>query len=80
MHYRQRRNLFLAVVKLVCPSVALAGQVVVDTASAMPELTGPNFAVPAGLGKQVGPNLFHSFSTLNLDRGETATFQPPRRP
>ena len=37
-------------------------------------LTGPNFAITSDLGKQVGGNLFHSFSTFNLVKGDVATF------
>lgn len=40
-------------------------------------LSGPNFTIGAGLGQQRGGNLFHSFSALNLDRGESATFIGP---
>src|SRR3954454_24638461 len=40
-------------------------------------LLGPGFAIGAGLGKQVGPNLFHSFTTFNVGHGETATFTGP---
>ena len=40
-------------------------------------LTGPNFAIGANLGKQVGGNLFHSFSTFNVQTGQTATFSGP---
>jgi filamentous hemagglutinin family protein len=52
-----------------------AGQVVTDgTVGAASTLSGPNFAIPASLGRQVGPNLFHSFSTFNLAKGDIATF------
>ena len=40
-------------------------------------LTGPNFAVPASLGKISGGNLFHSFSEFNIATGESATFSGP---
>jgi filamentous hemagglutinin family protein len=40
-------------------------------------LTGPNFAIGANLGKQVGGNLFHSFSSFNVQTGQTATFSGP---
>ncbi len=40
-------------------------------------LAGPNFAITANLGKQVGPNLFHSFTAFSLDAGESATFSGP---
>lgn len=37
-------------------------------------LPGPNMTIPQNLGTAVGPNLFHSFSTFNIDTGESATF------
>ncbi|MDM8567712.1 hypothetical protein QUF74_18955, partial [Candidatus Halobeggiatoa sp. HSG11] len=37
-------------------------------------LSGPNFAIEASLGKLEDNNLFHSFSTFNLDSNETANF------
>ncbi len=40
-------------------------------------LTGPDYQIPAALGRQVGPNLFHSFSTFDLANGESATFSGP---
>ncbi|MFL5286086.1 MAG: filamentous hemagglutinin N-terminal domain-containing protein, partial [Rhodopila sp.] len=40
-------------------------------------LLGPNVVIGADLGKQVGANLFHSFTTFNVGRGESATFTGP---
>jgi filamentous hemagglutinin family protein len=40
-------------------------------------LSGPSYAIGAGLGKQVGGNLFHSFGVFGLNQGETATFSGP---
>lgn len=40
-------------------------------------LAGPNFNITPSLGTTVGPNLFHSFETFNIARGETATFTGP---
>lgn len=40
-------------------------------------LVGPNYAIGAGLGRQVGGNLFHSFGAFGLKGGETATFSGP---
>ncbi len=40
-------------------------------------LAGPNFAIGADLGEQVGANLFHSFNTFNVRTGESATFSGP---
>jgi filamentous hemagglutinin family protein len=40
-------------------------------------LSGPNFMVPASLGKIAGGNLFHSFSQFGLTQGQSATFSGP---
>ncbi len=40
-------------------------------------LAGPNYQIPPNLGRQVGTNLVHSFSTFNLNTGESATFTGP---
>jgi len=37
-------------------------------------LSGPHFSIDDGLGKQVGRNLFHSFSSFSIDAGQSATF------
>src|SRR5215472_5991726 len=40
-------------------------------------LVGPNYAISANLGKQVGGNLFHSFGQFSLSTPEVATFSGP---
>lgn len=40
-------------------------------------LTGPDFEIPAELGRLEGNNLFHSFSQFDLIKAETATFSGP---
>ncbi len=40
-------------------------------------LSGPDYAITADLGKQVGGNLFHSFRDFNLSQDESATFSGP---
>jgi len=40
-------------------------------------LPGPDFQITADLGRQIGGNLFHSFNTFNINKGETATFLGP---
>jgi filamentous hemagglutinin family protein len=40
-------------------------------------LVGPNYAIGANLGKQVGSNLFHSFGQFGLATGEGAAFSGP---
>ncbi len=61
----------------VRPTVA---QVILDkTLSNGSALPGPNFNIPAELGKTVGINLFHSFHEFNIQIGESATFTGPDR-
>ena len=40
-------------------------------------LVGPNYAIPASVGRQVGGNLFHSFGRFSVYNGESATFSGP---
>src|SRR3954447_25373018 len=68
-------------------AVAPSGLILLSSASAQirtdgsvgpaRSLLGPNFAIGADLGKQVGRNLFHSFSSFNVGQGQTATFSGP---
>jgi len=37
-------------------------------------LQGPDYVISAGMGRQVGGNLFHSFGDFNLRANESATF------
>ncbi len=71
-----KQLLSVAIFAAILPAQELlAGHVATDgTVGAATTLTGPNFSIPATLGRQVGPNLFHSFNTFSLDQGETATF------
>src|SRR5262245_57102394 len=64
---------------LFCASSAADwAQVAVDgSLGPLGPITGPNFQITAALGKQVGGNLFHSFSEFNLKAGEAATFSGP---
>jgi len=41
------------------------------------DLQGPDFAIKAQLGKQIGNNLFHSFEKFNLNPNEIAKFSGP---
>jgi filamentous hemagglutinin family protein len=69
---------YLAALALVVPSVARGGQVVTDgTLGPARTLSGPGFNVTADLGQTRGGNLFHSFSRLDLDKGDAATFSGP---
>jgi len=62
-------------------SFSFGGAVVVDgslsSAKTPTVLSGPNYAITPDLGKQVGNNLFHSFQSFNLTKGEVATFSGP---
>ena len=40
-------------------------------------LAGPDYAITADLGRQVGGNLFHSFGRFAIQPGESATFSGP---
>ena len=40
-------------------------------------LPGPNYLISADAGKQAGGNLFHSFSSFDLNKTESATFTGP---
>ncbi len=40
-------------------------------------LSGPNFTIDAKVGRQVGSNLFHSFSEFNIQTDQSATFTGP---
>ena len=59
-------------------SHATFAEVVLDGTLGTPgALTGPEFAIEAHLGEQVGNNLFHSFEIFNLNQHEIATFSGP---
>src|SRR4051812_19721586 len=68
----------LGLLLVTLPTSFSAGQIATDgTVGPAKFLQGPNFAIGSGLGRQVGKNLFHSFSTFNIKQGETATFSGP---
>jgi filamentous hemagglutinin family protein len=57
---------------------AVQAQVTLDgTLGRAGPLAGPNYAITADLGKQVGGNLFHSFGQFSIHTGESATFSGP---
>ena len=73
-----RNTFYLIKVSLLIPNFAAHAEVVLDgTLGASAALQGPNFAIEASFGQQVGPNLFHSFESFNLNRTESATFIGP---
>ena len=60
------------------PRTGAAQHITVDgRLSPAQTLVGPNYAITANLGKQVGGNLFHSFGQFRLVNGETAAFSGP---
>ena len=69
---------FAAVVLVASVSLGRAGVVTDGSLGGVAgPLPGPNFIVPANLGKIAGGNLFHSFSQFDLNHGESATFSGP---
>src|SRR4051812_37095016 len=66
-------------VVLVLPIAGAHGQNITVDGRLSPArtLVGPNYAIGADLGRQVGGNLFHSFGAFGLNRGEMATFNGP---
>jgi filamentous hemagglutinin family protein len=70
--------LILVVFILLIHTITVSAEVVLDgTLGPAQTLSGPDFEITAGLGQQVGGNLFHSFDAFNLNKGETATFLGP---
>lgn len=63
---------------LVLAASGLGGQVKLDGSFGPGgPLTGPNYTIPATLGKTVGNNLFQSFSQFDLSLGDVAKFTGP---
>jgi filamentous hemagglutinin family protein len=66
----------------LCGASLAAGGIVTDgsvggpgAAGRVQVLTGKNIDVPESIGSRAGANLFHSFSSFNIDRGQTVTFR-----
>ncbi|MCP4699698.1 MAG: filamentous hemagglutinin N-terminal domain-containing protein [Gammaproteobacteria bacterium] len=61
-------------------SRAAFGEIVLDgTLGSKGALSGPVYDIKASLGRKEGNNLFHSFQSFNLDKGEAALFSSPAR-
>ena len=59
-------------------SVNVFAEIITDgSVGTATNITGPNYDISASLGTLSGTNLFHSFSTFNVNTGETATFNGP---
>jgi filamentous hemagglutinin family protein len=69
---------WLALVAAFVPGAASAQHIKVDgTLSPARTLAGPHYLIDAGLGRQVGGNLFESFRIFGLTPGESAAFTGP---
>ena len=64
---------------ILAPQRVIApGSLVLDgTLGPAPTLAGPIYEIDSGLGRQAGPNLFHSFADFQLNAGEVANFTGP---
>jgi len=71
------RGAGVGIVLILCACAASGGVVVDGSFGTRCALPGPNFIIPASMGKQVGNNLFESFSQFNLISSESATFTGP---
>ena len=67
----------VAVMAALAPASAPAQITVDGTLSPARSLAGPNYAIGANLGRQLGANLFQSFGLFNVNTGESATFSGP---
>src|SRR5205807_4664744 len=72
------RPIIILVVLLSAQSLFGGGGVTLDGSFGHSgPLPGPNFMIPASLGRQVGGNLFQSFSQFDLTSTQSATFTGP---
>ena len=74
IHHKQWRWVLILT---LCPSNVWAQVTLDGTLGRSGALSGPEYAITADLGQQVGGNLFHSFETFTIQRGESATFSGP---
>ncbi|MCK5544804.1 MAG: filamentous hemagglutinin N-terminal domain-containing protein [Desulfobulbaceae bacterium] len=75
----QNLNRCAAVLLCFFCQIAIAqAEVVLDGSVGVSDsLSGPDYEISADLGQQMGSNLFHSFTTFNIDTGESALFTGP---
>lgn len=71
------RKITLSIILILSPPLLYAEITLDGTLGRTGLLTGPNYAVTANLGHQVGSHLFHSFGQFNINTGESATFSGP---
>jgi filamentous hemagglutinin family protein len=69
--------LLLALAVPMAPPAARSQVVLDGSVGRAGAVAGPNFSITADLGRQVGANLFHSFSQFGLANGQVATFSGP---
>ncbi|RKZ56061.1 MAG: hypothetical protein DRR08_22645 [Candidatus Parabeggiatoa sp. nov. 2] len=68
----------LLIILLIIMTLTAKAQITTDgTLGAALKLSGPDYQIEAGLGQQLGGNLFHSFQDFNLQHLESATFSGP---
>ena len=73
------RSIAVALAAMALLPCAAPAQVATDgSVGARASLAGPAYAIPDFLGRRVGANLLHSFSTFNIRAGESATFSGVR--
>lgn len=72
------REVNVATSVIAPPPVIVPGSLVLDgTVGPAQTLAGPIYEIDAALGRQAGPNLFHSFADFQLNAGEFANFTGP---
>src|SRR5438132_4166709 len=67
----------IATVLTLCAQPLFGGVVLDGSFGTRGALPGPNYMIQASFGRQVGSNLFQSFSQFNLNSSESATFSGP---
>ena len=68
----------IAAILSCCLSCQASAEVVTDgTLGAAQNLPGPVYNITSDLGQQRGNNLFHSFTTFNVESGNEAAFSGP---
>jgi filamentous hemagglutinin family protein len=74
----RRTTICVAVSGALCAGGPAYAQITTDgTLGSAQALAGPNYAIPASLGRQAGGNLFHSFGQFNVPTAGSATFAGP---
>jgi len=80
MRHLEHWHAVVAVPLLAClaPNIGVAKNIATDgSLGSRVTLSGLNYPISTDLGKQVGGNLFHSFSQFGLVKGESATLSGP---